>query len=283
MSRFDAAEVRRYYDRHTPAFVALGEGASVGAIHRAVWGPGVRDRVHAFHYVEDHIAELIQRLPRTSARPHVVDLGCGVGASLCYLAERLPIRATGITLSPVQARIASRRIRDSGLSDRVVCIEGDYCDLPAGIGAADLAYAIESFVHVPVPSRFFAQCRQLVRPCGVLAICDDLRRPAGGPAAARAIEQFCRGWHVNTLLEPDELRALARSEGFEHVSTLDLSPYLEIHRTRDRLISALVSLLGWLPRMDRTRLGPLLGGRALQTCLERGWVGYELALFQRLD
>ena len=120
---------------------------------------GARNDTHrqAFRYVEDQIAQLMQGLPPSLERSHVVDLGCGVGASLCYLAARC-LSGTGITLSPVQARLAERRIRESGLSDRIRCVEGDYCDLPIDIGPADLAYAIESFVHVQDPARFFAQC-----------------------------------------------------------------------------------------------------------------------------
>ncbi len=285
MSRFTTAQVRRYYDRQTPGFVAFGQGGNVGAIHRAVWGPGTTDRRKAFHYVEDQIAGFIRRLPQapgTPAAPHVVDLGCGVGASLCYLARHLPLRGTGITLSPVQAELASRRIREDGLSDRIVCLEGDYGDLPAEIGPADFAYAIESFVHGPDPTRFFAQCSRLIRAGGMLAICDDFRRPSAGPAAERAIEQFSRGWHINTLLQPGELQALARAAGFEHESTLDLSSYLEIHRTRDRAIRALVALAGWLP-LERSPIGHLVGGTALQTSLARGWIGYDLVLFRRLS
>ena len=282
MPRFDAAQIRRYYDRQTSAFVAFGQGGGIGAIHRAVWGPGTSNRPQAFRYVGNQIAEHIGRLPPTSEAPHVVDLGCGVGGSLCYLAGRLPIRATGITLSLVQARLAEQRVRAAGVSDRVRCIEGDYCALPSGIGPADLAYAIESFVHGPDPARFFAQCSRLVRPGGVLLICDDFRRSTTGPAATPTIERFCRGWHVNALLQPGELRSLASAAGFEHESTLDLSPYLEINRTRDRVIKAVLALLGWLP-LERTPLGHLLGGSALQTCLERGWIGYELALFRRLE
>ena len=288
MTRFDATQVRRYYDRHTAGFLAFGEGGRLGAIHRGVWGPGVTDRRGAFHFVEDQIAGLIRRLPGGPKPPHVVDLGCGVGASLCYLAERLPVRGTGITLSPVQAELAMRGIRDAQLSDRVACIEGDFCNLPDSVpnslpnsvGAADLAYAIESFVHVPQATRFFEECRRLVRPGGLLVICDDFRRPSGDASAARTIEQFCRGWHINTLLERDELRGLARAAGFEHESTVDLTPYLELHRLRDRVIGALLPLLAWLP-LERTSFGHLVGGRALQTCLAKGWIGYEMAVFRR--
>ena len=281
MPRFNTTQVRRYYDRHTPAFVAFGQGGHLGAIHRAVWAPGTANRQQAFLYVEDQIAELIRSLRPTGDVPHVVDLGCGVGASLCYLAAHLAIRGTGITLSPVQARFAEQRVREAGLSDRISCLEGDYCDLPASIGPADLAFAIESFVHGPDPARFFAQCGRLVRQGGLLAICDDFRRPTTGPSATRTIKRFSRGWYVNALLQPDELHSLARAAGFEHESTTDLSPYLEIRRVRDRVIEALLALLGWLP-LEATRFGHLLGGSALQKCLENGWIGYDLALFRRL-
>jgi SAM-dependent methyltransferase len=281
MRSLDADQVRRFYDRHTPAFVAFGQRGSDGAIHRAVWGPGTSTRRQAFRYVEDRIAELIRRLPPSFEASHVVDLGCGVAASLCYLAGHLPVRGTGITLSAVQARIAARRIRDAGVSDRIRCVEGDYCDLPADIGPADLAYAIESFVHGSNPSRFFAQCRRVVRPGGLLVICDDFKRPAG-EGAARTIERFRRGWHVNTLLERGEVRSLARAAGFEHESTVDLSPYLEIGRVRDRVGRVMLRLFGSLP-LVATRFDYLSGGGALQACLERGWIGYDLARFRRVD
>lgn len=152
MARFDAARIRRYYDRNTSTFVTFGQGGNVGAIHRAVWGPGVANRRQAFRYVEDQIATVIRRLPAPPDGWHVVDLGCGVGASLCYLAEQLPIRGSGITLSATQAALAERRVAQAGLSDRVVCLQGDYGDLPDDLAPADLAMAIESFAHAPDPA-----------------------------------------------------------------------------------------------------------------------------------
>ena len=277
---FDAADVRRYYDRHTDDFVTYGQGGTVGALHRAVWGPGVDSADAAFRYVENRILEQLGTLSTGAEPAHVVDLGCGVGASLCYLATQSPIRGTGITLSPVQVRHEEHRIREAGLPDRVRCIEGDYCALPKDIPPADLAYAIESFVHGPDPERFLSECARLIRPNGLLVVCDDFRRPASEPAATRMVERFRQGWHLNTLIYPADLRTLAASAGFEHVSTVDLTPHLDGGRPRDRLIAACVALFGWLP-LDGTRFGHLLGGSALQTCLARGWIGYDLALFRR--
>ena len=287
--RFDTEQVRRYYDRNTSSFVALGQGGGVGAIHRAVWGPGVTTREQAFHFVEDRIADVVRRVAVRStaspagtvaAPPHVVDLGCGVGASLCYLAGLLPITGTGVTLSPIQVQAARERIESEGLSGRVTCIEGDYADLPEGMRAADVAFAIESFVHGPDPARFFAEAARLVRPGGALVICDDVRRRTNSRQAERAIRRFQHGWHVNSLLEAGELQSLAGEAGFEHEATEDLSSYLELRRPRDRAIDAGVAIFGWLP-LERTRFGHLVGGSALQKSLGSGWIGYDLMVFTR--
>ena len=278
-ARFDPGDVRDYYDRHTAAFVSRGQGG--GAIHRAVWGPGVGGRTAAFHYVEDRIAELMQPMLAEHERLlHIVDLGCGVAGSACYLAERLPVRVTGITLSPVQAQLAQTRIQEAGVSDRVACLVGDYNHLPPEVGTADLAYAIESFVHGPDPELFLAQCRRLLRPGGMLVICDDVRRPTGDPRAEAAIERFCRGWHVNALLDRAALQALAASHGFAHDTTVDLSAYLELGRIRDRVMNVLLPLLNLLPQIA-SRFDYVSGGSALQECLRQGWVGYEMATFRR--
>ena len=277
-ARFDTAAIRRYYDRHTASFVRFGQGG--GSIHRAVWGPGTSTRDQAFHYVDDQIARLVGRLLTTARTAHVVDLGCGVGASLSYLAQRLPVRGTGITLSPVQAAIARQRIAEAGLSGRVECIEGDYCDLPSTLAPADVAYAIESFVHGPMPERFFEQCGRLLRPGGLLVVCDDVKRPVTAPTSARALEQFTKGWHINSLLEGGELRALAERAGFDLESTVDLTSFLEIRRGRDRMIGLLLRLLEWLP-LDADRFDHVIGGHALQTCLADGCIGYDFLVFRR--
>jgi cyclopropane fatty-acyl-phospholipid synthase-like methyltransferase len=275
---FPPSAIRAYYDRHTAAFVRFGQGG--GALHRAVWSPGVRGRAQAFHVVEDRIVDLLRQETSGAAESHVVDLGCGVGASLCHVAARQPVRGTGITISREQAALGGRRVAELGLSGRLTIVEGDFCDPPSTLSPADLAYAIEAFVHSPSADRFFAGCARVVRAGGVLAICDDFTRPASGARAARAVARFRQGWRVNTLVGTDELRRCAAAAGFEHVSTTDLTPWLELDRPRDRASAALVPLLSVLPGAA-SRWAHLLGGSALQRCLANGWIGYELVVFRR--
>lgn len=278
-ARFAPADIRRYYDRHSAAFVRHGQGRA--SIHRAVWGPGTRTRQDAFHYVDEQIAALVRQQLDSASDLHVVDLGCGVGASLCYLAERLPVRGSGITLSPVQVAMSREVIAAAGLSERVRCVEGDYCDLPDTFAHANVAFAIESFVHGSDPERLLRECHRVLARGGVLVICDDMRARNLPPQAEHTIARFVRGWHINTLVDRGTLERMAASAGFAHESTRDLTSMLEINRTRDRLIGLGLALVGWLPQL-RERLDYVAGGHALQTCLAKGWIRYEMNVFRRV-
>lgn len=278
MTALDSSHVRAYYERHTRAFLWFGQGGRFGIMHRPVFAPGVSTRADAFRYVENRIVDLLQQ--QESAARHVVDLGCGVGASLCHIARRLRVAGTGVTVSPTQAALARTRVAAAGLDACVVIVEADYLALPDAIPSADLVYAIESFAHTQDPARFLTVCRGLVRPGGLLVICDDFQGVVSAPEAAAAVAQFQRGWHVPTILEPARLAALAGASGFVHESTADLSPYLRLGRPRDRLADIVAALVGRLPvRWDR--LDPWLGGSALQACLRQGWIKYLFVVLRR--
>jgi hypothetical protein len=120
----------------------------------------------------------------------------------------------------------------------------------------------------------------VIAPGGVLVICDDVRIDHDDPRAARTIAQFARGWHVNSLLTPEQLRDQAAQAGFTHVATADLTPYLQLARPRDRAIAVLAALVGWMPRPS-TRMAPLVGGAALQRGLSHRWIAYHCAVFRR--
>lgn len=273
------AKVREYYDRNTEAFLERGQGGDVAAIHRAVWGPGVETRAEAFHYLESCIIELVAAMPRQP--DHIVDLGCGVGGSLYVMAAHLDCPLTGITLSPEQARIGRVRASQAGLEARLSCLEGDYCNLPPSLAPAQLAYAIESFLHVPDPDAFFGNAARLVSDQGLLVICDDFVRlpwPAG--RAERWIRRFAEDWQSPHLMTHEHCIAYAHSHGFELEQQRDLSGYLELGRPRDWLIAAAMHGLGWL-HLRHPGFQMLRGGHALQRCLQRGDICFRMLVFRR--
>jgi SAM-dependent methyltransferase len=276
--------VSQFYDDNTGLFLSLGQGTE-GTIHRAVWGPGVTSRARAMAFVDSLVIRRLERLrSATTASPlRVADLGCGVCASLCRIAKTMPIQGLGVTISDAQVELAKRRIEAQGLTASVECIKGDFCALPPGLPAVDLAFSIEAFVHAPSGEDYFRECARLIRPGGLLIVCDDYVSDASlrsDRRAARWIERFRRGWVAPNVRTEDEARSLARAAGFSHVETIDLSPYLEMRRVRDYAAGALMRCLGWLP-VKNNYWSMLYGGHALQIALKRGFIQHLFVVWKR--
>jgi cyclopropane fatty-acyl-phospholipid synthase-like methyltransferase len=282
--RMDAEHVRRYYDDNTRLFLSLGQGTE-GTIHRAIWGHGVETRAEAMRYVDGLVIERLRRITDvpTGEPLRVADLGCGVCSSLCYIAERLSILGTGVTISPAQVALATERISARGLADKIRCVHGDFCNLPAGLPQVDLAFGIESFIHAPDAAAFFEQCARLIRPGGYLIVCDDLLANPSVRDDRRAsgwLERVRRGWKGCNLIAESEATTLAEGVGFKHRETLDMGPFLEIRRPRDYAMAALMRCFGWLP-VKGSYWSMLYGGHALQLSLERGWIKHLVLVWQR--
>jgi cyclopropane fatty-acyl-phospholipid synthase-like methyltransferase len=276
-----AQRVRRYYDNNAAAFERLGQGGA--SIHRTVWGPGASTSDAAIHYVDELI---LDALPDGVAQPTIVDLGCGLGASLLYLAARIDMNGEGITISPRQAARAAQLVTEAGVGGRVRCREGNYLALPDDLaGTADLTFSIEAFAHTPDADGYFREAARTLRPGGKLIICDDFLTsadPPKSPRAARWLEEFQTGWRVNSLLTIDQVRTLANAHGLVLVRDLDLTAHLDLRRPRDRWISVLLAL-GRVFRPTGEYWQSLVGGNALQWALIHGLLSYRFLELSQTD
>ncbi len=274
-----AQRVRRYYDNNAAAFERLGQGGA--SIHRTVRGPGVSTREQAVHHVDEL---LLESLPQNVARPTIVDLGCGLGASLLYLAGRIDMNGEGITISPVQAARAAELIAQARAGDRVRCREGNFLSIPDDlVGTADLTFSIEAFIHSPDAGGYFREAARTLRPGGKLVICDDFLTssdPPASPRIGRWLADFRTGWQVGSLLTVDRVRTVAAAHGLVLVGDLDLTPHLELRRLRDRWITLLVGL-GGVFHPTGHYWQSLVAGDALQWLLIHGVLNYRFLELQR--
>lgn len=271
--------ITRYYDSNTRRFLRYGHGGSQRAIHRAVWAEGVGSRDEAMHYVDSRVAETALR----TGAARILDIGCGVGGSLLYLASLTGADATGVTLSPVQAEIGRRVLSESDCAERCRIIRADFLHPQTGIelgGLFDLAMAVESLIHMQDPAAFFRSASDLLRPGGKLIVCDDFLSP-GVPhsvAEKHLLDRFADGWHTAGIRSCSDAVALAEASGLELESEEDLSDCLELGRPRDKLIRIAVALTSPIP-LRSPFWSNLRGGDALQSLLRSGAVSYRLLVF----
>lgn len=102
----------------------------------------------------------------------VLDVGCGWGSNLLYLAEHTPGRLRGITLSARQREVALARAQAAGVSDRV---RVDLChieDLDLEPESLDAVLFVGSIVHMHHREAVHRRVGAALRPGGRLLISD---------------------------------------------------------------------------------------------------------------
>lgn len=285
----DPSAVRRYYDHNTPRFLSYGAQRQARTIHRAVWLADTTDAAAALHTVHALVARELEaiRIERNAACLRALDLGCGVGASLFYLADHFQevLWAAGVTISPFQVRMARQAALARGLAHKCAFVEADFQELPFA-AAFDLAFAIEAFAHSQDPALFFRAAAAVLLPGGRLVLCDDVLS-AGGEAARAAgnagmLEIFQWGWGVPAVLPHRLLLDFAARAGFTLQAEHDLSAGLRLRSVPARFVRLWAAGLRRLPAPD-PYWRSVLGGQALQHGYRRGWLEYRFLVFEKLE
>jgi cyclopropane-fatty-acyl-phospholipid synthase len=130
----------------------------------------------------------------------VLDIGCGWGGMALYIHQHTGAEVLGITLSEEQLKIARARAEAAGVADKV---RFQLIDYRALTGQFDRIVSVGMFEHVGTPQyrTFFAKCRELTTPDGVMLIHTIGR--AGGPGFTDAftLKYIFPGGYIPALSE----------------------------------------------------------------------------------
>ena len=104
-----------------------------------------------------------------SARDHLLEIGCGWGGMAIHAASTRGCRVTAITVSREQHALASARVAEAGLADRVTVAYRDYRDLAGTFDKIVSIEMLEAVGYEFLPD-YFARCARALAPGGRLAI-----------------------------------------------------------------------------------------------------------------
>lgn len=149
----------------------------------------------------------------------LLDLGCGLGATLRSIARRLPhARLLGLTRVPWQVEHAHALNVAAACDERVRVIQGDYEDTSLPSGSVDGAYALESSCHGhgADKSALLWKGHRLLRPGGRLVVADGFLSDG---RFCRAVQQriyrrLCGCWVIEELGQLHLLTAGLEKLGF---------------------------------------------------------------------
>ncbi|MDP7111100.1 MAG: methyltransferase domain-containing protein, partial [Myxococcota bacterium] len=209
-----------YYDETTGAYLdAMGPTLQAGL-------PGDDEARDSFESGNVRWA----RRAGISPGDRVLDAGCGVCGPAIDIALAIDdVQIDGLTISPVQAEIASARIAEAGLTDRVRVHVRDYHEPGFDDDTFDVVMFLEASGYAYDPRRLFAGAHRVLRRGGTLYLKDLFRRFERDLTSVQRVEleRFDEIYRHRTP-RASERRALIEDAGFADVRWEDLSPMLSI-------------------------------------------------------
>lgn len=157
------------------------------------------------------------------AEARLLDLGCGLGATLRSFARRMPkAKLFGVTRVPWQVQRARSLNEAAGCGDRVRVIEDDYQRTALPESSYDGVYALESSCHARGndKSLLLKEAYRLLRPGGRLVVADGFLasdRFVSG-LQRRIYRKLCECWVISELAQLNLFTARLDQLGFREVT-----------------------------------------------------------------
>jgi SAM-dependent methyltransferase/sulfur carrier protein ThiS len=204
-----ASDVARHYGRGRILDAILDALRAMGK-DPAQLTPADLAPVDEFHIRgRDATVELAARAglaPATS----VLDVGCGLGGSVRYLAAEHGCHATGVDLTQEYVDAAQALARLVKLDTTVTFRQASALALPFEAASFDVVWTEHAQMNIQDKRAFYAEIARVLRPGGRLVFHDIFQGPAGAP-------HFPVPWAedpaISHLATPDDARARLADAG----------------------------------------------------------------------
>lgn len=260
-------DVRSYYDSEQATYSRYW---SPTALHYGFWYDDTTSLAEAILNTDKFIVDALE----IKSKDVVLDAGCGVGGTTQFIAETTGARLEGITLSPVQLKIAIDRTAGLPASDHLRFSLQDYSCTAFHDATFSKVFAIESACHASNKLGFLLEAYRLMKPGGRIAIVDFFL--AGGELSAasqKLYADFLDGWVLPGLATCEQFTQLLSRTGFVNITFSDMLRYVwpSIERI-DR-----ISLLAYPLHRIKAALGLArkdLAARHQKRLFRRGIISY---------
>jgi MPBQ/MSBQ methyltransferase len=212
--------LEQYYSEAGPDYAAWSREFNM---HFGYYRAGANP-LHREVMLEQMNAEVLARLKlEDNPEPRLLDLGCGLGATLRSFARRLPhAQLLGLTKVSWQVKYAQALNEARGLGERVNIIEGDYEATILLGNSYDGVFAVESscYAHRADKGLLLEEAHRLLRPGARLVVADGFLASTRFASVLHELiyRKLCDCWVIEELAQLDQFTNRLEQLGFKDIT-----------------------------------------------------------------
>ena len=194
--------------------------------YRLLWGPhihhGLFESDESATVAQCRLTDTLADLANVSRGDRLVDIGCGMGGSSIRLAKLRGVDATGVTLSPLQARWAAISSRIGRVRSQTEFIAHDAEQVDFDRESFDVVWSVECTEHLFDKPAFFRKATQWLKPGGRMAICVWFEGPDTTRSDhRRQCEEVCERFVCPSLATRQEYADWMKDQGLKILHNVD--------------------------------------------------------------
>ncbi len=236
-------KIQRYYDNLWSVGKKFNQKFIDGGFHFGYYEKGVLNYRTAIQSMNIYIGRLLGL--GTGQTCHVLEAGCGIGATSRYLAKKYPsCHFTGISLGTEEIELAKKIQKEQHLTN-IEFISGNYNNTEFKDHSFDRVFALESIVYAVNKKDVINEVSRILKPNGKCVIIDGFF-PKNQPSST-----FLKNAYMLTLSKRSipgvsslqEIQSYLKSAGFTDIIIHDLSKNISKHYFFGGFFASLKGLL----------------------------------------
>ncbi|NLD93303.1 MAG: methyltransferase domain-containing protein [Fibrobacter sp.] len=215
--KWSKQDIINYYHQNEFGYKLWGPN-----FHFGYWDDGVKTQRQA----SLRFNEVMAKVAGITRDDHVLDAGCGVGGAAIFLAKTIGCKATGITITPRQVKLARQYAQRAGVGHLVDFHEMDYHNTTFADNSFSVVWGLESICYAEKQS-FVKEAFRVLNDKGRLIIGDGFAsREDYQGKDAKLMQRWLDGWIVNSLKTPDNFKQYSTNAGFRETAYLDVTQFV---------------------------------------------------------